>query len=88
VLSEKLQIRNERELIRYLARAIMEVELGPYFHPKYCLPPENDALAFLDYWGLEDTIRILEARNEELLSRAISEAWYAGAWDGYEDEEL
>jgi len=86
VLSEKLQIRNQRELVRYLARAIMEVELGPYFHPKHCRASENDALAFLDYWGLEDTIRILEAQDEELLSQAITEAWFAGAWEGYEEE--
>ena len=86
MLSEKLQIRNQRELIRYLARAIMAAELGPDFHPQYCTPNENDALAFLDYWGLEDTVRILEAQDEELLSWAISEAWHAGAWEGYEEE--
>jgi hypothetical protein len=87
MLSEKLGIRNQRELVRYLARAIMAAELGPDFHPRHCVPSENDALAFLDYWGLEDTVRILEAQDEELLLRAIGEAWNAGAWEGYEDEE-
>jgi len=85
MLSQKLGIRNERELVRYLSRAIMEAELGPYFHPQYCLPSESDALAFLDYWGVEDTVRILEAQDKDLLAQAISEAWNAGAWDGYEE---
>jgi hypothetical protein len=86
MLSEKLGIRNQRELIRYLARAIMEVELGPYFHPRHCVPSENDALAFLDYWGLDETLRILETQDREALAQAIDEAWKAGAWEGYEED--
>jgi len=86
MLSERLGIRNERELVRYLSRAIMEAELGPYFHPQHCLPSESDALAFLDYWGVEDTVRILEAQDQEQLLQAITEAWNAGAWEGYSDD--
>ena len=86
MLSEKLGIRDKRELIRHLARAIKLAELGPYCHPDYCKPSENDALAFLDYWGLEEALRILETQDEERLARAIDEAWHAGAWEDYEDE--
>ena len=86
MLSEKLGIPNKRELIHYLARAIKLAELGPYCHPDYCKPSENDALAFLDYWGFEEALHILEAQDEERLAQAIDEAWHAGAWEDYEEE--